>query len=83
MLPNRSISGSFWYWGAPPDSVMTVAIVRALRTVADIVAANAANQSREVGRGVEVGDGVEDGQGDDRDEPEVREVERDLDRPLA
>ena len=45
MLPNWIISGSFWNCGAPPDSVITVAIVSALTTVAASVAAKAATQS--------------------------------------
>jgi len=40
MLPNWIISGSFSNWGAPPEIVMTVAMVSALRIVADSVAAN-------------------------------------------
>ena len=43
--PNLSISGSFWNCGAPPDRVMTVAMLSAVRTEATIVAANVAHQS--------------------------------------
>ena len=45
MLPNWIISGSFSNCGAPPEIVMTVAIVNALITVALRVAANAAIHS--------------------------------------
>jgi hypothetical protein len=40
--PNWSMSGSFLYCGAPPESVMAVAMFTAPRTVATVVAANAA-----------------------------------------
>ncbi len=49
MLPNWIISGSFWNWGAPPESVMTSAIVTELTTVARIVAVNAAAHSASPG----------------------------------
>src|SRR5918994_157466 len=47
--PNWIISGNLRNWGAPPDSVMTVAIVIELTIVADEVAANAASHSRSPG----------------------------------
>ena len=52
MLPNRTISGSFSNWGAPPDSVITSAIDTLLITAAANVAAKAANQA--TGSGVTV-----------------------------
>ena len=83
MLPNWIISGSFWNCGAPPDRVMTSAIVIELTTVASVVAVNAAAHSRTPGG--PVGDAIDrriviD---DDRDQPVVREVERELDRAGA
>ena len=64
--PNLSISGSFWNCGAPPESVITVAMLSAPSTEATIVAANAANQSSALGSGaVQVGDAGEDRQRDD------------------
>src|SRR5439155_22489847 len=48
-LPNWTISGSFWNWGAPPDSVIAVAIATAPSTPELRVAANVPNQSAFVG----------------------------------
>src|SRR6476469_8611134 len=45
MLPNWTISGSFSYCGAPPEIVITVAMVTALSTVALSVAAYASTHS--------------------------------------
>ena len=47
--PNWIISGSFRNCGAPPESVMTVAIVMELMIVDADVAANAASHSRKPG----------------------------------
>ncbi len=81
--PNLSISGSFWNCGAPPDSEIAVAIVSAPITTATSIAAKAASQSTAPGGPPSSRDAVEHGQGHDRDEREVREVERDLDDRLA
>ena len=43
--PNWIISGSFSYWGAPPDTEIAVAMHTALTTAAIEVAAKAAAQS--------------------------------------
>ena len=53
IAPNRTISGSFWNCGAPPDSEIAVAIAKTHTTLAESVAANAAIQS--VGPGMPVG----------------------------
>ena len=82
--PNWIISGSFSNCGAPPEIVMTVAIVTALSTVATRVAANAAIQSGRCGAPPSAS--TQRGRRrhpDGRDEHEVRQVERDLDRRLA
>ena len=57
MLPNWIISGSFWNCGAPPERVMTRAIVIELRTVANEVAPKAATHSRMPGG--PVGDAID------------------------
>src|SRR5258705_1848565 len=44
-IPNRSISGSFWYCGAPPDREIAVAIANTETTLATNVAAKAATHS--------------------------------------
>ena len=49
--PNWTISGSFRYWGAPPESEMTVAMEKAANTVAESVVANAASASAAPGAG--------------------------------
>src|SRR5262245_53057954 len=47
--PNWTISGSFSYCGAPPDTEMTVAIEHADRTAPTVVAAKAPTQLAWVG----------------------------------
>ena len=47
--PNRNISGSFSSCGAPPETVMTEAIVTAVSAAAVCVAANVTIQSRRCG----------------------------------
>ena len=81
--PNWIISGSFRNCGAPPESVMTVAIVTELMIVAVEVAANAASHSRRPGMPVARHERRHDAERHDRDQAEVRQVERDLDRALS
>ena len=80
MLPNWIISGSFSYCGAPPDKVITVAIVSALTTAAASVGEEGRDPVADMGRAAHLGDRVQDRQLDDRDEHEVREVEPELDQ---
>ena len=80
--PNWIISGSFRNCGAPPESVMTVAIVIELMIVDADVAANAASHSRKAGIPSRIDERRHDAVRDDRDQSEVREVERHLDRAL-
>src|SRR5690349_3010304 len=47
--PNWTIWGSFWNWGAPPDSEMAVATHRDDRRVVTRVALNAAIRSAALG----------------------------------